>query len=144
MDLSGTTVLLRATATPTDRPAAILVVFLPRTALTQPQASELSAGGLADYDQALRRKVESLFKAHGLTLVEWRGTRKDVLNGRVTLVSEYRRQRPGQPSVWEQVNTLPLADGTVVLTVSHSEQAGLLWRSLVMRIRSSCRVNEEQ
>jgi hypothetical protein len=76
-----------------------------------------------------------------MELLEWRETRKDFLNDRVALVSEYRRRGQGTPVMWEQINTIPLDAGMMTLTVSYNEKAGLSWRSVVMRIRSSCRIN---
>jgi hypothetical protein len=141
MPLPDNKVLFRAVATPADQPASMSVAFLPKALLTLPQAVDLSPGDLADYDRELRRQVESPFRNQGRELLEWGGTRKEHLNGRVTLVSEYRGRSPGNPAVWKQINMIPLNEGMVVLTVTHNEQAGLLWRSVVMRIRSSCRIN---
>jgi len=148
IDLSGmrppdNNPLLRASATPADRPASMSVAFFPRVGLTPQQAAELSPGALADYDRELRRKVESSFKSQEVELLGWSGTRKDHLSGHVVLVSEYRRQNRGFPSTWEQINTIPLDKGVVILTIAHSEQTGSLWRSVIMRIRASWRMNHD-
>jgi len=133
--------LLRANATPTDRPAWVSVAFLPRAILTPAQAAKLSPSDLQDYDRELRQSVESFLRSREMELVEWGETRKDLLNEHITLVSEYRRRGRSNPLVWEQINTIPLSAGMMTLTVAYNEQAGLPWRSVVMRIRSSCRVS---
>jgi hypothetical protein len=133
--------LLRANATPTDRPAWVSVAFLPRTILTPAQAAKLSPSDLQDYDRELRQSVENFLRSHVMELLEWRETRKDLLNEHLTLVSEYRRRGRNNLLVWEQINTIPLSAGMITLTVAYNEQAGLPWRSVVMRIRSSCRVS---
>ncbi len=133
--------LLRANATPTDRPAWISMAFLPRAILTPAQAAKLSPSDLQDYDRELRQSVESFLRSREMELVEWGETRKDLLNEHITLVSEYRRRGRSNPLVWEQINTIPLSAGMMTLTVAYNEQAGLPWRSVVMRIRSSCRVS---
>ena len=143
MPLPNTNVLLRANATPADRPAWMSVAFLPKALLTQKQAAELSPSGLKDYDQALHQKVENFLRGQGLVLLEWRETRKDFLNDQVTLVAEYRRRGQDNLTVWEQINTIPLRAGMVTLTVSYNEKAGPPWRAVVMHIRSSCRVGNE-
>lgn len=143
MSIPNTNLLLRANATPTDRPAWISVAFLSKALLTPAQAAELSPSGLKDYDRELHQKVESFLRGQGMELLEWRETRKDFLNDRLTLVSEYRRRGQGTSVMWEQINTIPLDTGTVTLTVSYNEKAGLPWRSVVMHIRSSCRIGHE-
>ena len=140
MDIPDNNVLLRANATPADRPAWISVAFLSKAPLTPTQAAELSPSALKDYDQAVHQKVESFLRGQGVELLEWRETRKDFLNDRLALVAEYRRRGQGTAVVWEQINTIPLDTGTVTLTVSYNEKAGLSWRSVVMHIRSSCRI----
>jgi len=143
MRLAANQPLLRAAPTLADRPASMSIAFFPGAELTPQQAGGLSSDALANYDRELRRKVESSFQSQGVALLEWSGTRKDQLNGHAILVSEYRRQNRGSPSTWEQINTIPLDKGMVILTVARSEQAGSLWRSVVMRIRASCWVNHE-
>lgn len=141
MPIPDNNILLRANATPADRPAWMSVAFLSKALLTPTQAAELSSSGLKDYDRELHQKVENFLHGQGMELVEWRETRKDFLKDRVTLVSEYRRRGQGTPVMWEQINTIPLDAGTMTLTVSYNEKAGPPWRSVVMRIRSSCRVD---
>ncbi len=143
MSVPTNNLLLRANATPTDRPAWISVAFLAKAPLTPAQATEFSPSGLKDYDRELQQKVESFLRSQGLELLEWRETRKDFLNDHVTLVSEYRRRGQGTSVMWEQINTIPLDTGTVTLTVSYNEKAGLPWHSVVMHIRSSCRIGHE-
>lgn len=135
-------VLLRANATPSDQPASMSVAFFPRAIVDLQQGEEPSPGELTAYDQELRRKVENALRSQGIELREWRGTRPSRLNGHFALVSEYRRQSQGFPSMWEQVNALPLNGGMAVLSLAHSEQEGSLWRSVVMRIRSSFQTHE--
>ncbi|HJY80397.1 MAG TPA: hypothetical protein VKK81_04870 [Candidatus Binatia bacterium] len=135
--------LLKANATPTDRPAWVSVAFLPKAILTPARAEKMSSSDLQDYDRELRQSVESFLRRRGMELLEWRETHKDLLNDRITLVSEYRRRGRNNPLVWEQINTIPLSTGMITLTVAYNEQAGLPWRSVVMRIRSSCRVSSD-
>jgi hypothetical protein len=134
-------VLLRANATPSDQPASMAVAFFPR-AVVDLQQEEPSPSELTAYDQELRQKVENALRSQGIELREWRGTHQDRLDGHFALVSEYRRQSQGFPSVWEQVNALPLNGGMAILSLTHSEQEGTLWRSVVLRIRSSFHTSE--
>jgi len=136
-------VLFRAAATLADRPASMSVALFSKGMLTLQQAIELSPSGLADYDRALRHQIESAFKNQGVELLAWNGTYKERLNGRLALVSAYRRRSQESPAVWEQINAIPLDGRGMILTVALSEKAGSFWRSMVMRIRSSCRVNPE-
>lgn len=142
MHIPDNNLLLRANATPTDRPAWTSVAFLPKAILTPAQAEKLSSSDLQDYDRKLRQSVESFLRSRGMELLEWGETHKDLLNDRITLVSEYRRRGRSNPLVWEQINTIPVSTGMVTLTVAYNE-AELPWRSVVMRIRSSCRVGGE-
>lgn len=135
-------VLLRANATPSDQPASMAVAFFPRAVVDLQQEEEPSPSELTAYDQELRQKVENALRSQGIELREWGGTRQDRLDGHFALASEYRRRSQGFPSVWEQVNALPLHDGMAVLSIAHSEQEGTLWRSVVMRIRSSFHTSE--
>jgi hypothetical protein len=143
MRLPDNAPLFRATATPTDRPASVSVAFFSQATLTLQQAEEMPPDALAAYDRELRRSVEGAFKGQGVDLLTWNGTRRDQLNDRLALVSEYRRQSHGFPPTWEQINTIPLERGMIVLTVTHSEHAESFWRSVVQRIRDSCRVKNE-
>jgi hypothetical protein len=143
MHVPDSHVLLRANATPTDRPAWVSVALLPKVILTPAQAVKLSSGDLQDYDRDLRQSVESFLQSQKMELLEWHETRKDLLNEHLTLVSEYRRRGRNNLLVWEQINTIPLSAGMMTLTVAYNEQAGLPWRSVVMRIRSSCRVSSD-
>jgi len=141
LSLSDNNVLVRAIATPTNQPATMSVAFLPKTTLAASHERELASSELSAYDQALRRKVENFCQSQGIALLEWIGTRKERLHDALVVVSEYRRQGRGNLPLWEQVTTLPVADGLAVLTVSYSEHAGLPWRTVVLRIRSSFRVS---
>jgi hypothetical protein len=143
MHLPDNIPLFRATATPTDRPASMSVAFFSKATLTLRQAEEMSPDALAAYDRELRRTVEGAFKRQEVEMLTWNGTRRDRLNGHLVLVSEYRRQSPGFPPTWEQVNTIPLERGMIILTVAHSEHAESFWRSVVKRIRDSCRVGSK-
>lgn len=136
--------LIRATATPADHPASIFIAYQSQSPITPTQAAELTATTLADYDPDLRNAVEQQMHPQGITLVEWSGTRQDQIDGQSVLVSEYLRKNPNTPTVREQINLIPLAYGMVLLSVTYNEQAGDSWRSMVMRIRSSCRIHTEK
>jgi len=140
LPLPDNTVLVRAVATPTNQPAAMSMAFLPKTTLAAFQEKALASGELTAYDQALRQKVDDFCKSQGIALLEWQGTRKEQINDAFVVVSEYRRQGRENLPVWEQVTAIPAGNGLAVLTVSYSEPAGLPWRAVVMRIRSSLRV----
>src|SRR5262245_56401258 len=111
MHVPDSNVLLRANATPSDRPAWVSVAFLPKAVLTPAQAVKLSSGDLQDYDRNLRQRVESFLQSQKMELLEWHETRKDLLNEHLTLVSEYRRRGKNNLLVWEQINTIPLSAG---------------------------------
>jgi hypothetical protein len=132
--------LLRGTATLADLPAAMTIAYLPRSAFPLSQASEASPAALADYDRGLRDSVESQLRERGITLLDWRGTYQDRLDGHFTLVSEYVRKSGPASAVREQVNMIQVSDAAVLLSVAYKEDAGDFWRSVVMRIRSSCRI----
>jgi hypothetical protein len=144
LPLSDSNVWVRAVATPANQPAAMSVAFLPKATLFASQKRELASGELTAYDQALRKKVDDLCKSQGIALLEWKGTRKEQLNGALVVVSEYRRQGREKLPVWEQVTAVPADSGLAVLTVSYSEPAGHPWRAVVMRIHSSLRINRDR
>ena len=143
MHVPDSNLLLRANATPIDRPAWVSLAFLPRVILTPARAAKLSSSDLQDYDRELRQSVESFLRSRRMELLEWGETRKDLLNDHITLVSEYHRRGWSNPAVWEQINTIPLSAGMITLTAAYNEQAGLPCRSVVMRIRSSCRASSD-
>ena len=65
MPVPDRNVLLRANATPTDRPASVSVAFFPRATPTLQQGEELSPSELTAYDQELHRKVENALRSQG-------------------------------------------------------------------------------
>lgn len=136
--------LIRATATPADHPASIFIAYQPQSPLTPEQVTGLTDATLADYDRNFRSAVEQQMVGQGITLVEWNGTRQDQIDGHPVLVSEYLRKNPHSPPVKEQLNLIPLNRGVVLLSVTYNEQTGDSWRSVVMRIRASCRIQAEK
>jgi hypothetical protein len=140
MPVPGNNLLLKANATPADRPAWVSVAFLPKPFLSPDQVAKFSPTDLQDYDRELHQKVENFLQSRGMELWEWHGTRKDFLNDHMTLVSEYHRRARDTSVMWEQINTIPLNTGMVTLTVAYNV-VELPWRSVVMHIRSSCQIN---
>lgn len=142
MEIPADHTLLRATATPADRPASISIAYLPQSTVSRADMTQLSPAALAEYDNGLRHTVETQLRARGVVVLEWTDTRQEQFASQAALVSEYQRKTQQAAVFKEQVNLIPRENGAVLFLLAYNEQAGDSWRSMAMRIRASCKIDE--
>jgi hypothetical protein len=141
LDLTGVkneskTNLLRANSMPRSTYAAISINFYENPDVTPNEIRTLSLKELKLMDDALRSTFEKGFKAQGVEVLNWYGTKKNIIDGKPALVTEYRRSG-GNGAVFVQINSIYGKDKMVRLTLSYRESENLIWKPVVERMRVS-------
>ena len=75
-----------------SKTAAIFNIrYYPDLDLTQRDAAEATANDIRELDAALRDGMEKSGKGFGYSVIEWRGTKRQTINGATAFVTEYTR-----------------------------------------------------
>jgi hypothetical protein len=107
----------------------------------QKATQNASVAELKEFDEAQLADIKKMSEITGMKMVEWKGSRKEKTNGKWALVTEYRREdRDGPGPVWCQINAIPLRDRCVTLTLSYREREELVLKPVVLRLRSSLKI----
>lgn len=106
------------------------------------KASEItSEAELKKIDETWLADVKKMNQLTGMKIVEWKGTRKEKINGKWAIVTEYRREdREGHGPVWCQINAIHLRDRCVTLTLSFREREEVVLKPVILRMRSSLKI----
>lgn len=79
--------------------ALINVWFYPDNPITQVEASQLTPSELKEIDPEMRKTVEATLKAMGVRMLNWYGSKMQVINGLYVLVHEHRHSGAGDAGV---------------------------------------------
>jgi|TARA_B110000503_G_scaffold133841_1_gene211940 hypothetical protein len=111
----------------------------PTMDVTQNEVVNLNSSSLNEFNKQLRSSISNGVKLAGGKLTEWYGTEKVNVNGKVYLLSKYKRQSAFNPNLYFKVNLLRLLDGqnSFTLTLSYEEKVKYFLKPIIDKIRSS-------
>ena len=122
--------------------AIVNVRYYPEEPFTQNNVEEATLPQIVELDKALERGMRAGAQPAGINIAEWRGTRRQSINGVQALVTEYRRNALRDPGFF-RVRLVRVFDGssTFTLTVSYRESEEYLMRPICDRIISKLRTH---
>lgn len=65
--------------------------YYPELEFTQKDAAKATPNDIKELDAVIRDAVEKAVKGFGYSVIEWRGTKRQTINGTTAFVSEYTR-----------------------------------------------------
>jgi hypothetical protein len=120
-DSTGHLVLFAA---PLERSDEASVEFsIQPTGVSQAVVGRLSEREIADADVRFRKEIEGAIRRSGLTLLEWRGTTRASLGGRVALVRRYRFHYPDKPPMLMESYGIYLGNRAIQIRIQYSERS---------------------
>lgn len=125
-----------------DRGKAIAlfnVRYYPLMDIAQQDLIAVSDQEIAEIDGSMRAGMEQMASSAGFSIVSWEGTKRIKLNGKIVLLTEYRRGYAGQPI--SRVRLVRILDGidSFTVTVSYQERLGPLLEPITSHIISTIR-----
>jgi hypothetical protein len=136
---SETGFLLLARSLPLETYATVNITVT-KNSLIPSQVANWSSGQLSSYSSALRADIQQGFELQGNKIVEWLGTGTETINNQTVLITRYRRSLKGGPIVYVELYQFPTGRDLIGFTSSYRESEWALWKSVVLRIRSSFRI----
>lgn len=124
-----------------DQTAAIMNVrYYPDLEVSQADARAASASDIRELDAELRRWVDLGFSGSGMRILNWKGTKKQVINGNTVFTTEYKRSpiKNRGNFVVRLVRMFNLGK-SFTLTISYREDQEYLLRTITDRIITSIR-----
>lgn len=107
----------------------------------QKETERASDAELKKFDEAQLADIKKMSELTGMKMVEWKGSRKEQINGKWALVTEYRREdRDGHGPVWCQIIAIHLRDRCITLTLSYREREEVVLKPVILRMRSSLKI----
>ena len=83
-------------------------------------------------------KMDSGMRAQGLRVIEGKGVRIEEVGGMSAIVFAYRRSSANGPSPWTVTQYhIPIGSEKVLVTLSHRESDGIVWRPILERVKNS-------
>jgi hypothetical protein len=77
---------------PNNRTAALLNIrFYPNITVTQAESEKMGIEDIQSLDSVVHENINKAEKISDWTLIEWRGTKRQIINGNTAFVSEYTR-----------------------------------------------------
>lgn len=118
--------------------AIINVRFYPAMDVTQNDADSATVEDVNALDAELREGMTKAGEINGFTILQWRGTSKEQINGTTAFVTEYKRSaiRGNGDFVIRLVRVFN-GSGSFTLTVSYRDRDGFLLRPICDRIIAS-------
>ncbi len=118
----------------------INVRYYPKKKITQNDVKFATAADVRDFDQMFRSNMVLITKKIGTTLTSWEGTKKSIINGITTLITEYHRKSLIGEGIFRVRLVRVLAGSrSFTLTVSYLESQALL-KNITDRIISSLKM----
>lgn len=119
--------------------ALMNVRYYPDMDVTQRDSRDAGPADIEELDRALRANLDKAGKEFGFTVLAWKGTRKQVINGTVAFVTEYRRSPIKNGNFVVRLIRVLNGPRSFTLTVSYRESDEFLLRPICDRIISSLR-----
>jgi hypothetical protein len=128
------------------RTAALLNVrYYPDLKLTQANARAAGQAEIHELDAGLRDTVAKDLPSIGLTMLAWNGTRKEVINGAVAFITEYKRPAmQGDGTFRVRLVRIYNAGKSFTLTVSYRDDSAFFMQPICDRIISSLRIGRRR
>ena len=124
------------------RPAAIMNIrYYPDAPISQADVRSANQSEIAELNRAMRESMANASQTLGFSILSWSGTSKQVINGAVALIVEYKRS-PLKNNGNFKVRLVKVFNGakSFTLTVSYREDQEYLLRPICDRIISSLRI----
>ncbi len=112
--------------------------YYPEQTLTQSEVLSFTKQDLTDIDHALRSELYQVASAMKRPILSWGGTKRDVVNGYSTLLTEYCRPSPNGAFRVRLLRVLD-ASSSFTITVSYREDAGFALEAVADDILKSLR-----
>lgn len=114
--------------------------YYPEITIGQTEARAASIADVQELDKVLHRELETAFSGAGLALLQWRGTVKQVLNGKTVFVTDYRRASLSRGTRF-RVRLVRVFNGdkSFTITISYREDLEIFLRPICDRVIGSLR-----
>ena len=110
--------------------------------LTQNDARQATLQDINELDTALKENMVKPMKAFGMSILSWKGTKKNTINGITAFVTEYRRKAiKGIGAFRVRLVRVFAGDRSFTLTVSYDEEESFFLKTIADRIISSLRLS---
>lgn len=119
--------------------ALMNVRYYPEMDVTQRDSRDAGPADIEELDRTLRANLDKAGKEIGFTVLAWKGTQKQVINGTVVFVTEYRRSPIKSGNFVVRLIRVLNGPQSFTLTVSYRESDEFLLRPISDRIISSLR-----
>lgn len=121
--------------------AVMNIRYYPELDITQADARDANASDVRELDAELHRIIVKGTRTSGISILAWNGTRKQIINGIVAFVSEYKRSATNNNGNFI-IRLVRVFNGakSFTLTVSYREKEGYVLRPICDRIISSLRI----
>lgn len=115
------------------------VRYYPQQTVTQAEARATTPDDVRELDAALQANIKPGVEGAGNSVLNWKGTKKTVINGLTFFVSEYRRTSP--QNVPFRARLIRLFDGasSFTITVSYREDQHYVMSAITDHIIASIR-----
>lgn len=97
--------------------------FYPDNTLTQAEVQQITAADLKEIDVGLRKLFETTMKAEGVRMLNWYGTKMQVINGLYIIVHEHQYSAVGDAGVTRRYRGLRVSryPRSFTVTISYRE-----------------------
>lgn len=115
--------------------------YYPEETLTQADILTLTPAEISQADEVAHNGVHSLEQITGMRVLEWMGTKKQIINGIISFVTEYRRAgvREGAPFRVRLIRVFS-ANRTFTVTISYREDQALFLKPICDFVIQSIRM----
>jgi hypothetical protein len=113
--------------------------YYPKQVVIQAEAKAATMAVVNELDAELKSTLTAGVEAAGNRVLEWRGTKKSLINGNTFFVTEYRRTSP--QDIPFQARLIRMLDGgsSFTITVSYREDQHFFLGAITDHITSSIR-----
>lgn len=116
--------------------------YYPQLDVTQADAQSFTEQDLIELDNTLRDNATKEMKIFGMSLVAWKGTIKENINGIIAFITEYYRASANKPGEFRvRLIRVFAGDRSFTLTVSYLQTAADILQPTTDRIIGSLRLS---
>lgn len=126
-----------------ENKALMNIRYYPNIDISQSDAGNAGQSEISEIDSAARESSDKSGKSSGFSIIKWSGTNKQVINGAVVFITEYKRSPitgNGIDNVIVRLVRVFNGGKTFTLTISYHEDQEYLLRPICDRVISSIRI----